>query len=393
MSVLCASDLDRTLIYSAAAIERWGGGGETVAVERYRDVDTSFMTAAAATVLSTLSAVLVPVTTRTTAQLARVRLPGPAPRWAVAANGGVLLQDGVPDGSWTRNVQRRLRAAAPLARVADDARAACRPEWTSAVRVAEDLFCYAVLDPASLPEDFVAAQRAQAAELGWTVSLQGRKLYWVPTALTKSAAVAEIAHRAGATSVLAAGDSLLDADLLDAADHGVLARHGELAESGWQATHVQLTERCGIAAGEEIVGWFAGMRELRPPVSTKPAMFTWSQASKWVVCGIYYNSTASSALASNQRKGAMPTSAAHAVEEFFLRDFAVFDGVEPGFIHGHAFAGHGSYFRGDLVFEPNDKAIAIRPWTLGFSAVDFVIFHPPFVLALDRINAFGFRRH
>ena len=33
---------------------------------------------------------------------------------------------------------------------------------------------------------------------GWQLSLQGRKLYWVPRALTKSAAVAEVARRVGA---------------------------------------------------------------------------------------------------------------------------------------------------------------------------------------------------
>ena len=217
------------------------------------------MTVAAAAEFEALAheSLVVPVTTRTTEQLARVRLPGPSPRWAVAANGGVLLEDGIPDAWWTASVATRLQDAAPLERLAHHAREVCRPVWTRAVRVAEDLFCYAVLDIEALPVDFVAEQRIYAEALGWTVSLQGRKLYWVPTTLTKSAAVAEIARRAGATSVLAAGDSLLDADLLAAADEGALARHGELAASGWLAAHVHVTEQCGLGAGEEIVRWFA----------------------------------------------------------------------------------------------------------------------------------------
>lgn len=260
MTVLCATDLDRTLIYSQAAIERWGGPDEVVAVERYRDRDASFMTVAAAEHLAELSreAVVVAVTTRTVDQLARVRLPGRASRWAIAANGGVLLEDGVPDETWTARVTRRLQDNASLDAMTAHARAACRPEWTTSLRTAESLFVYAVLDLSAISDGFVAEQREQAASLGWTVSLQGRKLYWVPAGLTKSAAVAEVARRCDAPVTIAAGDSLLDADLLAVADEGILARHGELAASGWRADHVCVTEAYGIDAGTEIVRWLAG---------------------------------------------------------------------------------------------------------------------------------------
>src|SRR5206468_11420132 len=67
-----------------------------------------------------------------------------------------------------------------------------------------------------------------AEERGWQLSMQGRKLYWVPRSLRKSAAVAEVARRTEADTVAAAGDSLLDIDLLEHADIGIAARHGEL---------------------------------------------------------------------------------------------------------------------------------------------------------------------
>lgn len=269
-AILCATDLDRTLIYSAAAVRRWGAPGPLTAVERYRNADASFMTEAAATELATLAerCHVVPVTTRTVEQLARVRLPGRAPRWAVATNGGVLLEDGVPDARWQAAVAKRLTQVAPLREVAAHARAVCHPEWTRAVREAERLFCYAVLERSNIPAGFVDDQRRHADALGWTVSLQGSKLYWVPDPLTKSAAVNEVARRAGAGRVVSAGDSLLDADLLDAADAGVLARHGELAASGWRREHVVVTKKSGVAAGDEIVRWFAA--ELRARTTTDP---------------------------------------------------------------------------------------------------------------------------
>ncbi len=260
MTTLVATDLDQTLIYSRRAIARWGGGSDAVAaVEQYQGVDSSFMTATAAATLARLAdtALVVATTTRTPEQLARVRLPGIPSAFAVAANGGVLLVDGVPDAAWSATVAEQVTSGAPLAEVLDHAQRVCRPEWTKLVRTASELFCYAVLDRPSLPATFVADETGWAAARGWRVSLQGRKLYWVPASLTKSAAVAEVARRAGTRRTVAAGDSLLDADLLLAADAAIMARHGELHESGWSAPHVEVTAACGIRAGEEIVAWFA----------------------------------------------------------------------------------------------------------------------------------------
>jgi hypothetical protein len=200
-------------------------------------------------------ACVVPVTTRTPAQWQRVALPGAPSRWVVAANGGVLLVDGVADEQWTARVRHGLTRVASLEEVWRWVTLACSARWTTALRSAHDLFCYAVVSRERLPQDFVATAREWAAARGWRVSLQGRKVYWLPEPLTKSAAVAEVAQRAECTTLLAAGDSLLDADLLAAAHAGIAARHGELVASGWRAPHVRVTEYCGARAGEEIVAW------------------------------------------------------------------------------------------------------------------------------------------
>jgi hypothetical protein len=120
------------------------------------------------------------------------------------------------------------------------------------------MFCYAILHRKRVPPGFVAEAAGWAEERGWQLSMQGRKLYWVPRSLRKSAAVVEVARRTGADTVAAAGDSLLDIDLLEHADTGIAARHGELVRSGWTAPHVAITGRTGVLAGEEIVDWFAG---------------------------------------------------------------------------------------------------------------------------------------
>jgi len=77
----------------------------------------------------------------------------------------------------------------------------------------------------------------------------------VPGPLTKSAAAAEVLAPTGGGTLLAAGDSLLDADLLAAADIAVRPAHGELADAGFDLPRLHVTTATGAAAGAELLGW------------------------------------------------------------------------------------------------------------------------------------------
>jgi len=260
-AVVVACDLDRTLIYSRAALGDRGDDGSqrgVVCVEYQNGEPLSFMTSDAAASLRELSqiAVFVPTTTRTRAQLARVNLPGPVPRYAIAANGGFLLVDGHECLDWTAQITAYLASTAiPLEVVWEHLRSVCLPAFTRKVREADGLFCYAVIERDLIPHGFVAELNAWASERGWISSLQGGKLYLVPRGLTKGAAVSEVARRVGAGVILAAGDSLLDAEMLDGADRGISPGHGELVDAGWAAEHVVKTPGVGALAGEQIVKW------------------------------------------------------------------------------------------------------------------------------------------
>ncbi|MFF9347350.1 HAD family hydrolase [Streptomyces sp. NPDC014734] len=271
---LVASDLDRTLIYSAAALRLRmpdAAAPRLLCVEVYGNKPLSYLTETAAALLDDLAraTVFVPTTTRTREQYGRIRLPGPAPRFAICANGGHLLVDGESDRDWHARVTRRIASeSAPLAEVRAHLLAAADPAWLLKERVAEDLFAYLVVERSSLPGGWVEELGEWAGNRGWTVSLQGRKIYAVPGPLTKSAAMREVARRTGATLTLAAGDSFLDADLLLAADLAWRPAHGELADTGWSAPHVRVTAEDGVAAGEEILRHFlraSGTRTLPDP--------------------------------------------------------------------------------------------------------------------------------
>lgn len=250
-------DLDRTVIYSAAALALDVPdelAPRLLCVETYRAAPLSFMTERAAATFLRLraAATVVPTTTRTVAQLARVRLPGPPARFAVAANGGHLLVDGVPDAGWAALVRSRLAGVAPIAEVRAHLDGMAGP-FVRTLRDADGMFVYAVVDRDALPAGWVDDLGAWCGPRGWRVSLQGRKVYAVPVPLTKAAAAEEVRARCGGGALFAAGDSLLDTDLLEAADVAVRPAHGELADTGWRRPHLTVTAARGVAGGEELL--------------------------------------------------------------------------------------------------------------------------------------------
>lgn len=265
-ALLVAADLDRTLIYSRAA---WQIPGlhpdaavpdDLVCVEMHEGAPLSYLTRRAGQLLRELraTALLVPVTTRTEAQFERITLPGGASQYAITTNGARLLVDGVADPDWSTLVADRVAGCcAPLDEVA--ARLAAQsPDWMLRVRDAQQAFCYAIIDRQAAPVHALEALRVWCAQRGWTVSVQGRKLYCVPDPLTKTAAVQEVARRAGSTAIAAAGDSLLDAGMLGAADLAIRPAHGELHEVDWTCDGLAIATTPGVIGGEQIVAWLLG---------------------------------------------------------------------------------------------------------------------------------------
>ncbi|MCL9761115.1 sucrose-6-phosphate hydrolase [Frankia sp. AiPa1] len=250
---LAALDLDKTLIFSARSLLLpIPSNPSVVEVERLDGAPLSYATARELELLAELArvAVVVPVTTRTLAQYRRVDLRI-RPPYAVAANGGHLLVGGEPDPAWAETVAADLAACEPLAEMLARAKRFAAG-WARTVRSADDLFVYVVAHArADIPD--LTELAADAVAGGWAVSQQGRKVYLVPTALTKQRAVDEVRRRTGTSIQLAAGDSVLDMPMLLAADAAVRPAHGELHELGWTAPQVTVTADAGGLAGEQLL--------------------------------------------------------------------------------------------------------------------------------------------
>jgi hypothetical protein len=275
---LVACDLDRTLIYSSRAFWLDTPDADAPAIvvsEVYQGVPISYMTRAAERLLTDLAdiATFVPVTTRTVAQYGRVQVPGPVPHFAITTNGGSILIDGEPDPDWSAFLRAQLGAeAAPLGDIRSLLEDPAAAGWILRVHTAEDLFTYAIIDRDAMPAAWIASLHDQCRQRGWTVSVQGRKLYCVPDAVNKSTAVAEVRRRLGGPAVLAAGDSLLDQRMLAEADFAYRPAHGELHDAHFQSENLTVTTSRGILAGEEMLRSITGRLRAEPSRRSGPGV-------------------------------------------------------------------------------------------------------------------------
>ncbi|THF84536.1 HAD family hydrolase [Cohnella fermenti] len=255
--MIFASDLDLTLIYS----ERSMGSvppEELVPVELYEGRYISYMTKTAMDRLEEVAgmAAFVPVTTRTPEQYNRIFaiLERYRPVYAIVSNGGTVLQNGQPDLEWREEVQRALQHGcasheeilARFGRISNE-------DWVRSSRLCDGLFFSIVVERDRLPVDAIEAFRGELSSLGWTYSLQGRKIYLVPNAITKGAALAYVKERLASAFVIGAGDSLLDESLLLASDAAFAPVHGELGVRYSEHPHIRFTGSTGIRASEEIL--------------------------------------------------------------------------------------------------------------------------------------------
>jgi hypothetical protein len=262
--VLVVSDLDRTLIYSASALQLPDADTDAptlICAEVLDGRPHSFLTLAAARRLAEIAATatFVPTTTRTMAQYRRVRFPGVHPTYAITSNGGNILVDGQPDEQWHRSTASAIADCdVTLAEVRAELKRRTQGAWALKRRVGDDLFCYLVVEPTAMPDDFIALWTTWCADRGWRVSVQGRKIYAIPNPLTKERAMLAVGRRVMADRIVAAGDGALDAGFLSAADAGIRPPHGELATLRWQHPGVEISPRPGVLAADDITSWFAG---------------------------------------------------------------------------------------------------------------------------------------
>jgi len=261
-TILFASDLDQTLIYSyrmiTNEIEK-----QLLAVEWLNDRYISYMTQNAFRKLKEISQkiLFVPVTTRTKLQYQRINFLGSKDliQYAVTSNGGTIFCRGIEDEEWTNHVLKGIADCADSQDVINKFNELSDPSWVieDSGKLADNLFYYCLIERGKIPLAEIADFKTWVKENNWELSVQGRKLYLVPRNVNKRSAILYIKQKEGMSRLLAAGDSILDFDLLHSADLGIAPAHGELYAQYLQGISglekIRFTQMSGIAAAEEIL--------------------------------------------------------------------------------------------------------------------------------------------
>jgi hydroxymethylpyrimidine pyrophosphatase-like HAD family hydrolase len=252
-----ASDIDRTLLWSH---KRLGD----VPLERLTCLevldgrDWAYVTRDAYAALARMADTdaLVLCTTRTPAQVQRLRLP--PHRRVLCLNGGALLRDGEPDAAHAAHTETLVAQRLPMAEFAARVEHLARAPHVRSLRDADGAFGYFLLNGEPVADGWVDELEAIAAEEGWRLTHEQTKVYAMPDTLTKEAGLTRLLEtgEAGDELVAAAGDSRLDEGMLRLARHALVPRGAYLESHGWDGA---LTSATGVLAGEEIALWLESL--------------------------------------------------------------------------------------------------------------------------------------
>lgn len=264
--MIFASDLDRTLVYSNRAIEELGKDDQFVLkpVEKRNHNWVAYMTESSYLALKelSLSSLFIPVTTRTTEQFNRFSIfKEDIPiKYAITSNGANIIYQGKLMEDWSLHIMNRMRDESVTQEELFFKLKKAGLQFDGQMKQAENLFFYFILNSLPPASDLKAFNEVAILN-GWRISIQGKKLYFIPRAISKGDALEYISNREGKEVLAGAGDSVLDWDFLKNCHYRFVPAHGELARvSG--TTNYTLTKTKGISAGEEIIHQFLQLLRL-----------------------------------------------------------------------------------------------------------------------------------
>lgn len=202
-------DLDNTVLYS----HRHSVGEPKIWVEELNGAPQSFMTEYTYSYMKEQRWLkVIPVTTRTAAQYARLEKLSQDMGWdtALICNGAVLLRDGKEDALWREESLQCSKQDRP------SLQAACRFIGSRiSVKTIEPFLFYVKVDE---EERIFESLMKNADPSHLSVYRDSRKIYCVPNSLRKGNAVSRYIQAYNVEFCISAGDSALDISMLNQTD-------------------------------------------------------------------------------------------------------------------------------------------------------------------------------
>lgn len=266
--MIFASDLDSTLIYSSRHCSLINEE-ELLPVDFYKNQMCSFITKRMQSTLEHIneSMIFVPVTTRSRDQYTRIKYIYDVlkPKYAVVANGGIILKNGIELPAWSDISLSKLKQVVSTLDMIKLCSFFLESDFVKTYKSCEDLFIYSILDEDKLSNsishgevdiNYLRVLRSFCKDYNYSVSKQGKKVYIVPKCINKYDPIEYIKHLENITVLVSAGDSLLDYPLIKNSSYGIIPSHGELLLNLQReeiGESVYITKESGIYAGQEIL--------------------------------------------------------------------------------------------------------------------------------------------
>lgn len=256
------SDLDRTLIYSLNSIKTFNTQipKDLHCVEIYDNKESSFLTKKAYKYCQLLvnHNRFIPATTRTITQFNRLTLfDNKKIPWVIAYNGAVILRNGFIEKEWDKNIKELLKDSLDFFDMETKLFDYIKAPWLMKMKKVGTWFFYFIVDIEKIKQKNYEELSYLAKKNKWVFSKQGRKLYFIPNCLDKAKAASYILDYTQKANYIAAGDSLLDKNLVENAKVGYVPSHGELYQRYKKEKtikkHIKLLGNRGIYCGEKIM--------------------------------------------------------------------------------------------------------------------------------------------
>ncbi|MFJ7935846.1 HAD family hydrolase [Sporosarcina sp. NPDC096371] len=262
--ILFTSDLDRTLIYSNNMMKKYPILGDVAGIEYKDDEIISFMSNQSVELLKQFHEkhLFVPVTTRTIDQYERIVAfqQWIRPKYAITNNGGTILVDGKRDVEWDQMIRQEIAATSlPKEDLLKLFANISNKDWVEKVHNSDDLFYIIYINRQHFPYQEHTNFEKEFNKIGWKIYLQGRKLYILPAQLDKAIAVAHLQKHVDYDLHIAAGDSLMDYEMLVQADISYSPTHGEIFEKKCDDPKVIWLKELGATSTEELLGHLLDM--------------------------------------------------------------------------------------------------------------------------------------
>ncbi|WP_461207489.1 HAD family hydrolase [Clostridium sp. DL1XJH146] len=258
--MIFASDLDRTLIYSKVFLKN--KPKDIVLVEEKDGKNISFMTRSSINLLKLVHKdfLFIPTTTRSLEQFNRISIFNNEiiPRYAVVANGGIVIKDGNIDKNWSKIIKKKMATIISPQEFIGTCQFFLSSEEIKSYRCCDNLFVYAVLhDKNLINKDNYNRLILKAEALGYFVTRTGRKIYMIPKFLNKWSPLKYIMENEKQDKIITAGDSILDLPMITNANHAFIPSHGELFNShkniAYTDSNIKFTKTDGIQAPHEFL--------------------------------------------------------------------------------------------------------------------------------------------